>query len=72
VPRSTENRIKALCARIRTLSRGDLTPLREAELRRLAIDLRSAIGSHLHAAKSSLSTKKLAIEARDASDDHRK
>jgi hypothetical protein len=57
----------ALCARIRTLSRGELTPAQEVELRRLAIDLRSAIRNHLYTAKTSLIAKKLAIEARDES-----
>jgi hypothetical protein len=65
VPAATESEIEEVCARIREISRGELTPKAESELRKLAFVLRMAITKHLKLARSSLKTKKSAIEARD-------
>jgi hypothetical protein len=65
MPSSTDARIEELCARIRLLCSGTLTPEVEAELRTLARHLRLAIRDHVHAAKSSLGAKKSAIIERD-------
>jgi hypothetical protein len=65
MPAATEPEIEEVCARIREISRGELTPKAETELRKLALVLRLAIARHVKLAKSSLTTKKSAIEARD-------
>jgi len=65
MPAATESEIEEVCARIREISRGELTPKAETELRKLAFVLRIAITRHVKLAKSSLTTKKSAIEARD-------
>jgi hypothetical protein len=65
MPAATENEIEEVCARIREISQGELTPKAETELRKLALVLRIAITRHVKLAKSSLTTKKSAIEARD-------
>jgi hypothetical protein len=65
MPAATESEIEEVCARIREISRGELTPKAETELRKLALVLRIAITRHVKLAKSSLTTKKSAIEARD-------
>jgi hypothetical protein len=65
MPAATENEIEEVCARIREISHGELTPKAETELRKLAYVLRMAIAKHVKMAKSSLRAKKSAIEARD-------
>jgi hypothetical protein len=65
MPAATENEIDEVCAKIREISRGELTPKAETELRKLAFVLRMAITKHVKMAKSSLRIKKSAIEARD-------
>jgi hypothetical protein len=65
VPSSTDARIEELCAKIRALCRQPFTPQGEAELRRLARELRLAINEHVQAARGSLKVKKSAIIARD-------
>lgn len=65
MPTSTDPRIEELCQRIRVLCCEPLTEPVERELRELATDLRNAIAEHVESAKSSLSTKNLAIMARD-------
>jgi hypothetical protein len=65
MPAATDSEIEEVCARIREISRGELTPKAEMELRKLAFVLRMAISKHVKMAKSSLRTKKFAIEARD-------
>jgi len=65
MPAVTENEIEEVCARIREISRGELTTRAEMELRKLAFVLRLAIARHIKMAKSSLRTKRSAIEARD-------
>ena len=65
MPVATESEIEEVCARIREISQGELTPKAETELTKLAFVLRIAITRHVELAKSSLTTKKSAIEARD-------
>jgi hypothetical protein len=65
VPTSSDARIEELCARIRTLCCGRFSPETEAELRKLARELRITINEHVQMAKSSLSKKKDAIVKRD-------
>jgi hypothetical protein len=65
VPASTEPRIEEFCAKIRDLCRTPHTPQGEAELRKLAQELRVAIKHHVRMAKSSLSAKQSAINKRD-------
>jgi len=65
VPSSTDARIEELCARIRVLCCDSFTAETERELKTLARDLKLAIREHVRAARSSLSTKKSAIMARD-------
>ena len=65
VPSSTDARINEICNRIRELCGGSLTQEDEAEIRRLAMELRDVINEHVRLAKSSLGTKQLAITARD-------
>ena len=65
MPPSTEARIEELCSRIRVLCAQPFTPESEAELRKLAKELRTAIRKHVRMAKSSLSVKGAAIAKRD-------
>lgn len=65
MPSSTDAPIEELCARIRLLCSGSLTPEVELELRTLAKHLRIAIKDHVRAAKSSLGAKKSALIERD-------
>jgi hypothetical protein len=65
MPAATESEIEEVCARIREISQGELTPKAETELRKLALVLRLAITRHVKLAKSTLTTKQSAIEARD-------
>jgi hypothetical protein len=65
MPTSTDVRIEELCAEIRLLCSGPITPPVETELRKLAVELRDAINEHVQTAKSSLSVKNSAIIARD-------
>jgi hypothetical protein len=65
VPTDSEDRIEKLCEKIRGLCRQQHTPKREAELRKLARELRIAINAHVRMAKSSLNVKISAIAERD-------
>jgi|HubBroStandDraft_4_1064222.scaffolds.fasta_scaffold212757_2 hypothetical protein len=65
MPTSTDVRIDELCARIRVHCSGPITPLVEAKLRKLAVELRDAIYEHVQTARSSLQAKNAAILARD-------
>jgi hypothetical protein len=65
VPHSSESRIEELCERIRSLCNGPFSGQTEAELRKLARQLRSAIREHVDAAKFSLDVRKKAILERD-------
>lgn len=65
MPSSTDPRIEELTAAIRNLCAGPLSPQAEADLRRLARELRLAIQQHVHMAQDSLSAKKSAIDKRD-------
>jgi hypothetical protein len=71
VPPSTEARIERITARIRALCSGPFKPEAEAELRKLAQDLRAAIRQHLGLAKRSLSAKKAAIKENDPDSEER-
>jgi hypothetical protein len=66
VPPSTETQIEELCSHIRILCGQPFTPESEAELRRLAKELRGAIRKHVRMAKSSLGVKGAAIAQRDS------
>jgi hypothetical protein len=68
MPSSTESQIDEICARIRAISESDLTRERETELRKLAFSLRRIVKQHVEMAKSSLTTKKSAIDQRDISE----
>jgi len=65
VPSSTDARIEELTAAIRNLCQGPLNPEAEADLRKLARQLRLAIRLHVRMAKGSLTTKQAAINLRD-------
>ena len=65
VPSSTDLRIEELCARIRVLCNKPFSPEAEAELRKLARQLRVAIRQHVRMAKANLGAKKSAIIQRD-------
>lgn len=65
VPSSTETVIEELCDRIRKLCGRPHTRENEAELRKLARELRAAINEHARLAKASLRTKRTAIAQRD-------
>jgi hypothetical protein len=65
MPSSSEPRIEELCARIRDLCRGPISSENEAELRKLARQLRVAVKEHLETARSSLRAKRKAIIERD-------
>jgi len=61
VPSSTDARIEELCSRIRALCGRPFSPKEEAELRKLARELRIAVSHHVEMAKSSLSARKAAL-----------
>ena len=65
VPTSTDNRIEGLCDEIRALCGEPFSSQTEAQLRKLARELRMAIRQHVDMAKSSLTVKKTAIAERD-------
>ena len=65
VPPSTDARIEKITARIRALCSNPFTPSAEAELRKLARELRLAINQHVQMAKSSLTATKAAIQDLD-------
>lgn len=62
---STDPRIEELTAAIRKLCAGPFSPEAEAELKRLAQELRAAIQRHVQMAQDSLSAKKKAIDERE-------
>ncbi len=61
VPTSTDAQIEEIIAAIRDLCHGSFRPEAEAELRKLARQLRIAIRRHVGMARSSLNAKKAAI-----------
>jgi hypothetical protein len=61
VPASTDLQIEEIIAAIRNLCNGPFSPEAEAELRKLAHQLRLAIRQHVRLAKRSLNAKKSAI-----------
>jgi hypothetical protein len=61
VPSSTDAQIEELCSRIRALCGRPFSSKEEAELKRLARELRVAIKQHVEMAKSSLSARKSAM-----------
>jgi hypothetical protein len=65
VPTSTDNRIEGLYAEIRALCGEPFSSQTEAQLRKLARELRMEIRQHVDMAKSSLTVKKTAIAERD-------
>jgi hypothetical protein len=65
VPSSTEASIEEIIAKIRDLCGRPFSLEAEAELRKLARDLRHAIKQHVRMAKSSLSVKGAAINEHD-------
>jgi len=65
VPSSTDVQIEAITAAIRKLCGGPFSPEAEADLRKLARELRIAIRRHVRMAKGSLGAKKVAIMERD-------
>ena len=66
---STDARIEKTVSEIRALCEGSFNPGAEADLRKLARQLRAAIRQHVRMAKCSLSAKKLAIVLRDLQDE---
>jgi len=65
MPSSTDARIETIIAKIRGLCTAPFSPQTEAELRKLAFELRAVINQHVAMAKSSLSTKAAAINEHD-------
>jgi hypothetical protein len=65
VPSSTDAQIEQITAAIRNLCAGPFSSEAEADLRKLARELRIAIRKHVRMAKGSLGTKKAAIVRRD-------
>jgi mRNA-degrading endonuclease RelE of RelBE toxin-antitoxin system len=65
VPSSTDAKIEELTLAIRKLCRVPFSPEAEANLRKLARELRAAIQQHVRMAHDSLSVKKAAIDKRD-------
>jgi hypothetical protein len=65
VPSSTDARIEELTTAVRKLCRGPFSSEAEANLRKLARELRIAIQEHVQLAQHSLSAKKAAIDKRD-------
>lgn len=70
MPSPTDAQIERITAAIRDLCRGPMIAEAEAELRKLAEELRIAISRHTGLAKSSLQAKKAAILDRDSRKDH--
>lgn len=68
MPPSTDARIEVLCEKIRALCRGPLGPDDEANLRKLAEELRLVIKDHVRLAKSSLIAKHAAINTHHPDD----
>jgi hypothetical protein len=65
VPRSTDSEIDEIVGAIRRLCDQPFNSEAEADLRKLARELRVAIRKHVRMATSSLGTKKSAIDERD-------
>jgi len=65
VPSSTDAGIEEIIGKIRRLCGGPFSSQAEAELRKLARELRLAIKQHVRMAKSSLSVKGAAINELD-------
>jgi hypothetical protein len=65
MPSSTDARIESIIAKIRDLCTAPFSPQTEAELRKLAFELRTAINQHVAMAKSSLGTKGAFIKQHD-------
>jgi len=65
VPSSTDAGIEEIIGKIRRLCGGPFSHQAEAELRKLARELRLAIKQHVRMAKSSLSVKGAAINELD-------
>ena len=65
VPSSSETRIEELCDKIRELCRAPHSLESEAELRRLALELRVAINEHAHLASRALGVKRSTITEPD-------
>jgi hypothetical protein len=65
VPPTTDARIEEIIAEIRALCVRLFSPEAEAELRKLARELRLVIRQHVGMAKSSLGAKKAAIDQHD-------
>jgi hypothetical protein len=65
MPSSTDARIESIIAKIRSLCTAPFSPQTEAELRKLAFELRTVINQHVAMAKSSLSTKAAVIKDHD-------
>jgi hypothetical protein len=65
MPSSTDAEIKATITKIRMLCAGPFSPEAEAELRKLALELRTLISQHVRMAKTSLGTIGAAINERD-------
>jgi hypothetical protein len=69
VPSSTDAKIEELTLAIRKLCRVPFSAEAEANLRKLARELRVAIQQHVQMAQGSLSVKKAAIDRRDPIED---
>jgi len=65
VPSSTEARIEEIVSKIRNLCGEPFSPQAEAELRKLARELRLVIKQHVRMAKSSLEVKGATIHEHD-------
>jgi len=65
VPSTTDARIEEIITNIRRLCSGSFSPQSEAEMRKLARELRLAIKQHVRMAKSSLAVKGAAINEHD-------
>ena len=65
MPSTTDARIEEIITKIRRLCGGSFSPQAEAEMRKLARELRLAIKQHVRMAKSSLGVKGAAINEHD-------
>jgi hypothetical protein len=65
MPSSTDAQIEAIIAKIRSLCARPFSEEAEAELRKLALELRTIIAQHVEMAKSSLGTIGAAINEHD-------
>jgi hypothetical protein len=65
VPRSTDAEIDEIVGAIRRLCDQPFSPEAEDDLRKLARELRVAIRKHVRMAKTSLETRRAAIDERD-------